>query len=168
MKTISRFMLLVAIMIVGFGCEHGPDTPPDTPPSGVPGIEIVAGVISNEDGEVLAGIQVDVYYDEGLTHHYNAEEWNAWNALTDKEQIEYAHHNPIRYTDKEGHYQFAKDPRYVEKPIDIYVVATDTAGIYETQVQHGQIEYWKSPIWADGHQDSSGSATVNVVLKKKQ
>ena len=168
MKTISRFMLLVAIMIVGFGCEHGPDTPPDTPPSGGPGIETVAGVISNEDGEVLAGIQVDVYYDEGLTHHYNDEEWNAWNALTDQEQIEYAYHNPIRYTDKEGHYQFAKDPRYVEKPIDIYVVATDTAGIYETQVQHGQIEYWKSPIWADGHQDSSGRATVDFVLKKKQ
>ena len=122
----------------------------------------------NEDGEVLAGIQVDVYYDEGLTHHYYAEEWNAWNALTDQEQIEYAYHNPIRYTDKEGYYQFAKDPRYVEKPIDIYVVATDTAGIYETQVQHGQIEYWKSPIWADGHQDSSGRATVDFVLKKKQ
>ena len=77
MKTISKFMLLVGIVVVGFGCEHGPDTPPDTPPSGVPGIETVAGVISNEDGEVLAGIQVDVYYDEGLAHHYYAEEWNA-------------------------------------------------------------------------------------------
>ena len=164
MKTISRFLLLVAIVVVGFGCEHGPYTPP----SGEPGIETVAGVISNEDGEVLAGIQVDVYYDEGLTHHYYAEEWNAWNALTDKEQIEYADHNPIRYTDKEGYYQFAKDPRYVEKPVDIYVVATDTAGIYESQIQKGQIEYWKSPIWADGHQDASGMARINFVLKKKQ
>ena len=160
MKTISRFLLLMVVVSTNFGC---------TPiPSGEPGIETVAGVISNEDGEVLAGIQVDVYYDEGLTHHYYAEEWNAWNALTDKEQIEYADHNPIRYTDKEGHYQFAKVPRYVEEPIDIYVIATDTAGIYESQIQKGQIEYWKSPIWENGHQDASGMARINFVLKKKQ
>ena len=160
MKTIGKFLLLMVVVSTNFGC---------TPiPSGEPGIETVAGVISNEDGEVLAGIQVDVYYDEGLTHHYYAEEWNAWNALTDKEQIEYAYHNPIRYTDKEGHYQFAKVPRYVEEPIDIYVIATDTAGIYESQIQKGQIEYWKSPIWENGHQDASGMARINFVLKKKQ
>ena len=160
MKTISRFLLLMVVVSTNFGC-----TPP---PSGAPGIETIAGVISNEDGEVLAGIQVDVYYDEGLTHHYYAEEWNAWNSLTDEEQIEYAYHNPINYTDKEGHYQFAKVPRYVEEPIDIYVIATDTAGIYESQIQKGQIEYWKSPIWEDGHQDASGMARINFVLKKKQ
>ena len=160
MKTISRFLLLMVVVSTNFGC---------TPiPSGEPGIETVAGVISNEDGEVLAGIQVDVYYDEGLTHHYYAEEWAWWNSLTDEEQIEHAVANPINYTDKEGHYQFAKVPRYVEEPIDIYVIATDTAGIYESQIQKGQIEYWKSPIWEDGHQDASGMARINFVLKKKQ
>lgn len=160
MKTISRFLLLMVVVSTNFGC---------TPiPSGEPGIETVAGVISNEDGEVLAGIQVDVYYDEGLTHHYYAEEWAWWNSLTDEEQIEHAVANPINYTDKEGHYQFAKVPRYVEEPIDIYVIATDTAGIYESQIQKGQIEYWKSPIWENGHQDASGMARINFVLKKKQ
>ena len=160
MKTISRFLLLMVVVSTNFGC---------TPiPSGEPGIETVAGVISNEDGEVLAGIQVDVYYDEGLTHHYYAEEWAWWNSLTDEEQIEHAVANPINYTDKEGHYQFAKVPRYVEEPIDIYVIATDTAGIYESQIQKGQIEFWKSPIWEDGHQDASGMARINFVLKKKQ
>ena len=160
MKTISRFLLLMVVVSTNFGC---------TPiPSGEPGIETVAGVISNEDGEVLAGIQVDVYYDEGLTHHYYAEEWAWWNSLTDEEQIEHAVANPINYTDKEGHYQFAKVPRYVEEPIDIYVIATDTAGIYESQIQKGQIEFWKSPIWEDGNQDASGMARINFVLKKKQ
>lgn len=163
MKTISRFLLLVAIVVVGFGCEHGPYTPP----SGEPGIETVTGVISNEDGEVLAGIQVDVYYDEGLTHHYYAEEWNAWNALTDKEQIEYADHNPINYTDVNGYYEFWKNPQYTEEPTDIYVVATDTTGIYETQVKKGQIIYW-SVTWKNGRTDTSGSGDVNFVLKKKQ
>ena len=160
MKTIGKFLLLMVVVSTNFGC---------TPiPSGEPGIETVAGVISNEDGEVLAGIQVDVYYDEGLTHHYYAEEWAWWNSLTDEEQIEHAVANPINYTDKEGHYQFAKVPRYVEEPIDIYVIATDTAGIYESQIQKGQIEFWKSPIWEDGHQDASGMARINFVLKKKQ
>lgn len=159
MKTIGKFLLLMVVVSTNFGC---------TPiPSGEPGIETVAGVISNEDGEVLAGIQVDVYYDEGLTHHYYAEEWAWWNSLTDEEQIEHAVANPINYTDKEGHYGFAKVPRYVEEPIDIYVIATDTAGIYESQIQKGQIEYWKSPIWEDGHQDASGMARINFVLKKK-
>ena len=32
MKTISKFLLLAGIVVVGLGCEHGPDTPPDTQP----------------------------------------------------------------------------------------------------------------------------------------
>ena len=44
MKTIGKFLLLMVVVSTNFGC---------TPiPSGVPGIETVAGVISNEDGEV--------------------------------------------------------------------------------------------------------------------
>lgn len=54
------------------------------------------------------------------------------------------------------------------KPFDIYVVAIDTIeGIYQTQVQKGQIN---SYTYIDGHGQTKwagGSGKVNLVLKKK-
>ena len=159
MKTIVKILVLITAIFVGYGCE---------PPSGgVPGIETVSGTIRNEDGEVLAGIQVDVYYDEELKRHYYAEEWEWWNSATDEERMEYADLNPIHYTNVNGYYEFWKNPQYTEEPTDIYVVATDTTGIYETQVKKGQIIYW-SVTWKNGRTDTSGSGDVNFVLKKKQ
>ena len=161
MKTISRFLLLMVIVSIGLGC-----TP--TPSAG-PGIETMSGWVRNENGELLAGIRVEAFYDEGLTKHYPASVWDSWFLAVENLGKELAGEEPVVYTDEEGFYYITADtpPSLKEGTLDLYVVATDTAGIYETQIQKGQIEFY-SVKWEDGSTDSSGQGTVNFVLKKKQ
>ena len=151
MKTISKFMLLVAVVAVGFGCEPLPNTPdiPTLPDDHVPGLEGVTGVVSNENGDLLKGIQIEVFYDEELKEYYP------------KKEKYYV------YSDEQGHYEVNQVARYGVDFLDVYVVATDTAGIYETQVQKGQIKFVKMQ-WEDGSYDVAGGATINFILKKKQ
>jgi hypothetical protein len=143
MKTIGKFMLLVAIVAVGFGCElHS---------SGVPGLERVEGIVTNENGDLLQGIKIEAYNDEQLTDIYS----------------------PIGYpkndecTDEKGYYRYSRVSRTHLEVCDVYVVAIDTTGIYERQVKKGQIKYVVVPI-VDDQTGVTGSATVDFVLKKKQ
>ena len=167
MKTIGKFMLLVAIVAVGVGCEHTPNIP--TPPDDMSciGLEVVAGVVSNENGELLEGIRIDVYMNEKLTEYF-LESWENWFAMDEEMQKEYPEKEPNLYTAEDGSYAAAQPAaRYGVDFLDVYVVATDTTGIYETQVQKGQIEFVKMQ-WEDGSYDVAGGATVDFVLKKKQ
>ena len=159
MKTTIKFILLINIIIINLGCE--PITPP---PSGVSGIEHVDGVVSNENGDLLEGIRIEIYYDEALQEHYP--DGNYWYDMSDEDKKKYADKEPIIYTDKEGHYSQSRSPRVGQDTFDIYVVAIDTAGVYERQVKKGVIRYWGSPIWENGSQDRSGLAKVDFILTK--
>jgi len=168
MKTIGKFMLLVGIVLIGMGCEHTPNIP--TPPDDMSciGLEVVAGVVSNENGELLEGIRIDVYMNEKLTEYF-LESWKNWFAMDEEMQKEYPEKEPNLYTAEDGSYAAAQPvgARYGVDFLDVYVVATDTAGIYERQVKKGQIEYVVVPI-VDDQTGVTGSATVDFVLKKKQ
>jgi hypothetical protein len=166
MKTIGKFMLLVAIVAVGFGCEHTPNIP--TPPDDMSciGLEVVAGVVSNENGELLEGIRIDVYMNEKLTEYF-LESWENWFAMDEEMQKEYPEKEPNLYTAEDGSYAAAQPARYGVDFLDVYVVATDTTGIYERQVKKGQIKYVVVPI-VDDQTGVTGAATVDFVLKKKQ
>lgn len=168
MKTIGKFMLLVGIVLIGMGCEHTPNIP--TPPDDMSciGLEVVAGVVSNENGELLEGIRIDVYMNEKLTEYF-LESWENWFAMDEEMQKEYPEKEPNLYTAEDGSYAAAQPARarYGVDFLDVYVVATDTTGIYERQVKKGQIKYVVVPI-VDDQTGVTGSATVDFVLKKKQ
>lgn len=167
MKTISRFLLLAGIVLIGFGCEHTPNIP--TPPDDMSciGLEVVAGVVSNENGELLEGIRIDVYMNEKLTEYF-LESWENWFAMDEEMQKEYPEKEPNLYTAEDGSYAAAQPARarYGVDFLDVYVVATDTTGIYERQVKKGQIKYVVVPI-VDDQTGVTGSATVDFVLKKQ-
>ena len=143
MKTTIKILLLTAIMTINLGCENA--TPPT---SGVSGLEGVYGVVSNVDKEPLEGIMVEAYYDKELTKCYPEEE---------KRTI---------YTNSEGFYSIRYGARGGLDSLEIYVKASDTTGVYETQIQKGVIRYSKI-IWEHQPYDISGDAKVDFVLTKK-
>jgi hypothetical protein len=157
MKTTIKILLLTTIMTINLGCENA--TPPT---SGGPGIETVAGFVSNENGDPLEGIRIEIYYDKALQEHYP--DGNYWYDMSDEDKKKYADKEPITYTDKEGRYSQSRSPRVGQDTFDIYVVAIDTAGVYERQVKKGVIRYWGSPIWENGFHDISGKAEVDFIL----
>ena len=148
MKSTIKIILLAIAAIITSSCDLG-DTPP--PSGGVKGIETVAGIVSNENGDPLEGIKIEIYYDKALKELYP--DTLSW-------------HDHILYTDNEGHYYQIRDVRPDIDTFDIYVVATDTAGIYDRQVKRGVMRYYSSPIWENGFHDISANAEVNFVLTK--
>ena len=148
MKITIKIIILIITSIIALGCECQPNTPP---PSDVKGIETVSGFVSNENGDLLEGIKIEIYYDEALQELYP--DTLSW-------------HDHILYTDNEGHYYQIGDVRLDIDTFDIYVVATDTAGIYDRQVKKGIMRYYSSPIWENGFHDISANAEVNFVLTK--
>ena len=141
MKTSIKIFLFVIIAIIGFGCES------NNPPTGVPGLESVFGVVTNENGELLEGISIEAYYDKETTKCYPED---------DQETV---------YTDKNGCYSIRNIARFGVETLTVYVVAIDTTGIYEKQLQEGQIKY-STITWENDRQDVGGAVKVNFVLKK--
>lgn len=142
MKTISKILLFAAIVLIGTGCEQQS--------SSMPGKEHVEGIVTNENGDLLQGIKIEAYNDEQLTDLYSP--------------IGYP--NNV-YTNEQGYYKYSRVSRTGLEVCDVYVVAIDTAGIYEKQVTKGQIEYVVVPI-IDNQIGVTGSATINFVLKQKE
>lgn len=142
MKTISKILLFAAIVLIGTGCERQS--------SSMPGKEHVEGIVTNENGDLLQGIKIEAYNDEQLTDLYSP--------------IGYP--NNV-YTNEQGYYKYSRVSRTGLEVCDVYVVAIDTAGIYEKQVTKGQIEYVVVPI-VDNQIGVTGSATINFVLKQKE
>lgn len=151
MKTIVKILVLIATIFVGYGCDNGPTG------EGVLGMESVYGFVCNEDGERLAGIRVDVYYDKELTQHYPAGDWKEWENMSEEDKRDCPECEPITYTLEDGYYGIAQLAHNIKNPLDLYVVATDTAGIYETKLQSGQMRY----KWGGGWMN------MDFILKKK-
>lgn len=123
--------LSLLCMVDFTGCKNNEVTPPDP---GVPPSEHVVGYITDEAGNPLENIQIDAYLNEELTQSYYGE------YLTP----------PHFYTDTDGYYSFGQASEYGYylarelPPIkDVYVVASDTACVYKTQVHHVQMIYRK-------------------------
>lgn len=123
--------LSLLCMVDFTGCKNNEVTPPDP---GVPPSEHVEGYITDEAGNPLENILVEAYLDEELTQHYDRN---------------YSTYPPF-YTGKDGYYSLGKASEYGYylarelPPIkDVYVVASDTACVYKTQVRHVQMIYRK-------------------------
>lgn len=150
MKITLKILTLITIVLVYCSCNSPEPSNPQLPSTdSAQGYESVEGTISNEAGEPLKGIKVEAYYDAELTKGYPAEKENTI------------------YTDENGFYVLSQQPRYGIDSFEVYVVTTDTAGVYETQSQKGSAEYYNSTDWGGGTTDRAAHATVNFVLKKK-
>ena len=162
MKTISKFLLLAGIVLIGMGCEQQ-NRPMER------GMESVYGKVVNEEGELLQGIRVEVYYDADLKKPYPKSAWDAWFYHSEEWREVYADQEPVGHTNEEGIYEVRQRARCSDalEACDVYVVAIDTTGIYERQVKKGQIEYVAVPI-VDKRKGVTGAAIVDFVLKKKQ
>ena len=140
MKTTIKFLLMITIMILNLSCEN--KTPP---PSGASGMEGVYGVVYNVNTEPLEGIMVEAYYDKELTKRYPEDEGGTI------------------YTNSDGFYSIRYGARGGLDSLAIYVIASDTTGVYETQIQKGVIRYSKI-IWEHQPYDISGNAKVDFIL----
>lgn len=161
MKTGIKLFLLTAIAAVCFGCENNADKPPV---GGVPGLENVTGVVTNESGEALEGIRIEVYYDEALQEHYPS---NDWYLLSDEDKKQFPECEPVVYTDAMGNYTVSEVARYGVSALDVYVVATDTAAKYQQQVQKGQIMYTTVKGVHENEKLVAGRGVVDFVLVEK-
>ena len=126
----KRLIYILPLLLL-CGCKNNEVTPPDP---GVCPSEHVEGYITDEAGNPLENIQIDAYLNEELTQSYYGE------YLTP----------PHFYTDTDGYYIFGNASEYGyylarELPLikDVYVVASDTACVYKTQVCHAQMIYRK-------------------------
>lgn len=167
MKTISKILLIGAIIAsIGVGCK------PNNPPTGqaCSGQATIDGIVTNEDGDSLNGIRIDVYYDEQLLEHFPSQEkYDWWDTVSIEHKQKYPFDNPIHYTNydgKAGYYRVSTVAIVGIDVLDLYVVATDTAGVYETQMQQGSIKYKQMDVF--GYKAAVGSGTVDFVLKKKE
>ena len=148
MKARTYILVLMTIAFIVLSCD--PQNEPSTEPEGnfVPGVTMATGTITNENGELLEGIMVEVFDDESLTH-----------------QLPYGGKWPV-FTNEDGIYTIGRGGCAAD--VDrLYAVATDTTGTYESQVKMGELEFWYSPIWPDGTQDKSAMTIINFVLTKK-
>ena len=100
MKTIGRILVLGAIIAsIGVGCK------PNNPPTGqaCSGQATIDGIVTNEDGDSLNGIRIDVYYDEQLLEHFPSQEkYDWWDTVSIEHKQKYPFDNPIHYTNYDG------------------------------------------------------------------
>ena len=98
---------------------------------GDPPFENISGFVYDEAGHALKGIKIEVFLDENLENYYNP-----YNCPP-KECC-------CVYTDESGHYFEGMASEYYQggpEYKNVYVVATDTSGIYERQVIPSRIDY---------------------------
>ena len=136
-KVLLSITALLAIIICS--CEPIVVTPPV-----VQGLEGVYGTVYTINAEPIEGIMIEVYYDKELTKRYPED---------GQEAI---------YTDTEGYYSLREIARHGVDSLEIYVIASDTTGIYETQMQKGVIIL----NGGDGSTGISGDTKVDFFLTK--
>lgn len=101
------------------------------------GLEHIKGNITDENGNALKGIHVEVFLDELLKTPYDEGYYDV-DSLGNLTIENYA-----LYTDSTGLYHIQNVCHNIGEDLhkDVYVTVTDTAGIYESQTKKGQIEY---------------------------
>lgn len=160
MKAQIKLLFVFAMSLFFVNCNQ---TETNFPMVTVPGAESVHGKITNENGEPLDGIRIEVFCDANLTKHFVD---NGWDSMSEEDRKQFTEKEPVISTDSEGIYYISQTARYGTDSLDVYVVAIDTAKIYQSQVQKGQIEYIKIE-GVNGHLLVSGEATIDVVIRKE-
>lgn len=101
------------------------------------GLEHIDGCITDENGNTLKGIRVEIFLDDSLKIPYDEGFYDV-DSLGNLTTENYA-----LYTDSTGSYHIQDVCRNIGEDLhkDVYVSVTDTAGVYESQTKKGQIEY---------------------------
>lgn len=120
--------------------------------------ETVEVFVTNELGNALQGIRVEVFLDEQLSEPFDL---RSYSINENGEYILLIEDEKWFLTDEDGHYSLVKASRWKKEApydIDIYAVATDPAEVYASQMKKGQLVY---------HESKVGFGRVNVVLSNK-
>lgn len=148
MKNLLKFIFILICAITCVGCDNINSTSQEEPNWAVEH-EKVSGVVKNESGELLEGIQIKACYDKDLTQLYP----DMWGTII--------------YTNEEGCYKIGKVAHYDYDTLNLYIVATDTTGRYEQQIKSGQIVYVCTGMSNGVKNYRPINPTVNFILKKK-
>ena len=125
MKKNVFFLSLIIVLLIS-GCKAS-----ECIKKGEPPYESISGYVYDEAGNALKGIKIEVFLDENLENYYNSPECK---------QLECC----CVYTDERGLYGEGMASEYYQggpEYKNVYVVATDTSGIYERQVIPSRIDY---------------------------
>lgn len=153
MKKNAFLMTLIALSLVLIGCSVNKDSYPNDPDetnSSTPRL-IVRGRVCNEQGEGLPGVYVR------MIEFLLANGDTVVLVEPDVPSYNYA------YTDANGNYTFVRY-RGREMPKEVHVVATDTAGVYQTAARWTEVAY--DYVNTDyGKQAFNGYVYADFVLK---
>ena len=156
MKKNAFLMTLIALSLVLIGCSVNNSSYPNDPDetnSSTPRL-IVRGRVCNEQGDGLQGIYVrlEEYYDIS-------------NGYTVLDEANIATYN-YAYTDHNGYYTIVRY-RGREMPKEVHVVATDTAGVYQTAARWTEVVY-DYITTSSGPEAFNGYVYADFVLKIKE
>ena len=153
------YIATIMCVILLSACNHNEEEPP----VGVMGLEHIDGYISDENGNMLKSIRVEVYLDDSLKIPYLESEYDL-DSLGNMVPVRARH---ITYTDEEGHY-YRGQPAIGPEKKDVYVVAIDTTGFYEPQTKKGQIEYTDIILPWNGGIGRTGGGRVDFTMYPKK
>ncbi len=159
MKKFNLCIILIMCIVLLSSCNHNEEEPP----VGVMGLEHIDGYISDESGNMLKGIRVEVYLDDSLKIPYLESEYD-WDSLGNMVPVRARH---ITHTNEEGRY-YRGQPAIGPEKKDVYVVAIDTTEVYESQTKKGQIEYTDIILPWNGGIGRTGAGRVDFTLYPKK
>lgn len=123
MKKKIYLVFLLLFVLVSVSCNKSPIEENGV----VHAAEWITGYVTNEKGNALEGIRVEAYLDEQMTIPYLYEG------------------GKVVYTNENGEYTFIQASTWSKiqehSYKDVFVVVSDTSGIYAPQMQKGQIIY---------------------------
>ena len=154
MKKLLNLLFMMMVVITFVNCDSQQEELIIVPPS-----ERVEGYVTDEQGSALQEIRVEVFLDEQLSEPFDM---LSYNINENGEYIRLIEDEKWFLTDEDGYYSQSKASRWKKGDsyeIDIYIVATDPAEIYASQMKKGQLVY--------DHESKVGFCRVDLVLSKK-
>ena len=143
-KSFYLSLVCIAVTFIGCGSLY------DCPLIGQPAPNIFRGAVTNEMGSPLKSIKIDVFLDKEMSQRIF-----------------------VNYTDTAGEFTIWNAyPEYCEgDTIYRYVVATDTTGVYQTQVKEVPCIFWEEKFYCHGKLDfwfaGYYSKEADFVMQKK-
>ena len=141
----SFFIILIGLTMLAGGCKTIEMDCKDS----VPAYESVSGYVFDDAGNAIKDIRIEVFLDENLEKNY----WQYYNPVE-------ANDCYCVYTDESGYFSVGQASEYRQggpEYKDVYIVASDTLGVYKREVKQAQIVYSHCGV---------GNGTAEFVMAK--
>lgn len=153
MKKLSYLLSVMMIVVTFVNCDGKPEGPT------VPAAESIEGYVTDEQGNALEGILVEIFLDEELKTPFDL----LYYGINEKGEFELLESDvKALLTKEDGRYTQGQASSWKKGDLyekDIYVVATDPAEVYASQMKKGQLVY--------DRESKVGEGRIDLVLSKK-